>query len=117
MAELDRCGPSERAHIAHDVGVSSADLSILAGKWPNSADLLLRRMDESNLDATEIKKAEPQVIRDLQRTCSFCMSKRKCSHDLATKPSDPAWQSYCPNTTTLKALIAERATRGDTRTA
>lgn len=109
MAELDYCGPSERAHIAHDVGVSSSDLCILAGKWPNSADPLLRRMEEIKLGAAEIKQVEPQVIRDLQRTCSFCMSKRKCTHDLASKPSDPAWETYCPNATTLKALIAERA--------
>ena len=112
MAELDYCGPSERAHIAHDVGVSSADLRILAGKWPHSADLLLRRMEESKLDAAEIKQVEPQVIRDLQRTCSFCMSKRKCTHDLASNPSDPAWETYCPNATTLNALITERAKPG-----
>ena len=117
MAELDYCGPSERAHIAHDVGVSSADLCILAGKWPNSADPLRQRMAEIKLDATEITKVEPQVIRDLQRVCTLCASKRKCSHDLATKPSDPAWQTYCPNTTTLKALLAERADTGQTKVA
>ena len=83
MAELDCCGPSERAHIAHDVGVSNADLCVLAGKWPGSAELLLRRMEVSKLDAAVMTQVEPQVIRDLQRTCSFCMSKRKCTHDLA----------------------------------
>jgi hypothetical protein len=115
MAELDYCGPSERAHIAHDVGVSSVDLCILAGKWPNSADPLRRRMAEIKLDAADVKHVEPQVIRDLQRTCSFCMSKRKCEHDLATNPSDPVWQDYCPNATTLQALNAERANPGNTK--
>jgi hypothetical protein len=112
MAQLGCCDRAEVARIAHDVGISSEELYTLSGKWPDSADLLLRRLDESKLDAAEIKKVEPQVMRDLQRVCTLCASKRKCSHDLATKPSDPAWQTYCPNTTTLKALIAERAIVG-----
>jgi hypothetical protein len=36
MADLDGCGPAEMERIAHDVGVSGADLSILAdnGRTP-----------------------------------------------------------------------------------
>jgi hypothetical protein len=117
MAQIGCCDRTEVARIAHDVGISSEELYTLSGKWPDSADLLLRRLDESRLDATEIKKVEPQVMRDLQRVCTLCASKRRCSHDLATKPSDPAWQTYCPNTTTLKALIAERANAGKTKAA
>src|SRR5262245_31666046 len=41
MADLDGCGPAEMEHIARDVGVSAADLSILAGKWPDAADQLM----------------------------------------------------------------------------
>jgi uncharacterized protein YjiS (DUF1127 family) len=115
IAELNCCGPSEVAHMAHDIGVSSADLCVLAGKWPSSTDLLLRRMAETRLDASEITHVEPQVIRDLQRVCTLCASKRKCEHDLATNPSDPVWQDYCPNATTLQALIAERANPGNAK--
>jgi hypothetical protein len=112
MAQLDCCGSSEVARMAHDVGVSSEELCVLAGKWPDTTDLLLRRMAETKLDPTEVTKVEPQVIRDLQRVCTLCASKRKCEHDLATNPSDPVWQDYCPNATTLQALIAERAHPG-----
>jgi hypothetical protein len=117
MAQLGCCDRAEVARMAHDVGISSDELYTLSGKWPDSADLLLLRMDESKLDATEIKKVEPQVMRDLQRVCTLCASKRKCSHDLATRSSDPAWQTYCPNATTLNALIAEQATVGRTKAA
>ena len=117
MTQLACCDRTDVARMAHDIGVSSGDLYTLSGKWPNSADLLLRRIDESKLDATEIKQAEPQVMRDLQRVCTLCANKRKCSHDLATRPSDPAWQTYCPNTTTLRALIAERARSDKTQAA
>ena len=64
--ELNRCGSGEAERIARDLGVSGADLSILAGKWPDAADLLYRRMNEIKLDRMEITQAEPQVMRDLQ---------------------------------------------------
>jgi hypothetical protein len=97
--------------IARDVGVSGADLSILAGKWPDAADLLYWRMNEIKLDRMEITQADAQVMRDLQRVCTVCGSKRRCEHGLATNPSDPAWQKYCPNATTLSALATERAAK------
>jgi len=109
MADLDSCGPAEMDRIARDVGVSGADLSILAGKWPDAADLLYWRMNEIKLDRMEVTHADPQVMRDLQRVCTVCGSKRRCEHELAKNPSDPAWQKYCPNATTLLALVAERA--------
>ena len=111
MADLGRCGPAEMERIARDVGVSGADLSILAGKWPDAADPLYWRMNEIKLDRKEITHADPQVMRDLQRVCTVCASKRRCEHELANNPSDPAWKKYCPNATTLAALIAERAAK------
>jgi uncharacterized protein YjiS (DUF1127 family) len=111
MADLGRCGPAEMERIARDVGVSGADLSILAGKWPDAADPLYWRMNEIKLDWKEITHADPQVMRDLQRVCTVCASKRRCEHELANNPSDPTWKKYCPNATTLAALVAERAAK------
>jgi uncharacterized protein YjiS (DUF1127 family) len=111
MVDLERCGSAEVERIARDVGVSAADFSTLAGKWPDAADLLYWRMNEINLDRKEITQAEPQVMRDLQRVCTVCGSKRRCEHELAKNPSDPAWQKYCPNATTLSALATERAAK------
>jgi hypothetical protein len=111
MMDLNGCGPAEMERIARDVGVSGADLSILAGKWPDAADQLYRRMNEIKLDRMEVTHADPQVMRDLQRVCTVCGSKRRCAHELAKNPSDPAWQKYCPNATTLAALVAERAAK------
>jgi hypothetical protein len=34
IAELSRCGSEEVERVARDVGVSGAELCILAGKWP-----------------------------------------------------------------------------------
>ena len=111
MADLDGCGPAEMERIARDVGVSGADLSILAGKWADAADQLYWRMSEIKLDWMDVTHADPQVMRDLQRVCTVCGSKRRCEYELAKNPSDPAWQKYCPNATTLSALAAARAAR------
>jgi len=111
MVDLNACGSVEMERIARDVGVSGADLSILAGKWPDAADMLYWRMNEIKLDRMEITRADPQVMRDLQRVCTVCGSKRRCEHALANNPSDPAWQKYCPNATTFLALAAERAAK------
>ena len=92
MADLDNCGSAEMERIARDVGVGGADLSVLAGKWPDAADLLYWRMNEIKLDRMEITQADAQVMRDLQRVCTVCGSKRRCEHALAKNPSDPAWQ-------------------------
>jgi uncharacterized protein YjiS (DUF1127 family) len=108
MAEIDCCDRDDAERLARDVGVSRADLCILAGKWPDSLDLLSQRLEQVTLDAGDIAQAEPYVLRDLQCVCSLCASKRRCERDLAGKSSDPVWEEYCPNAPTLHALIAER---------
>jgi hypothetical protein len=115
MAELACCAREDVERMAHDVGVDRADLRTLAGKWPNSADLLSRRMDKLGVEPVKAVQIEPQVVRDLQRVCSLCASKRRCRHDLARRPSDPVWREYCPNVGTLDAVTAERVNRGATR--
>ena len=107
VAALERCGPDEVKRIAHDVGLDTHELRALAGKWPDSADQLSHRLRVIGLDGATISAAEPRVMRDLQRTCSMCASKGTCSHDLERDESDPRWLEYCPNVTTLDALVEQ----------
>jgi hypothetical protein len=109
LASLDRCGADDAERIAHDLGVTATELRALAGRWPDSADLLNGRLAALGLDRAEIRRVEPQVLSDLQRVCTVCMSGRECKHDLAENPYDPGWREYCPNVVTLDALTAERA--------
>ena len=115
MAELRDCSPDELRRLASDVGVNTRDLRSLAGKWPDAADLLTRRMATLQLNPLEIERSLPAVSNDLKKLCSFCVSKGQCMHDLADGATNADWQEYCPNTTTLIALSAERdaqATKG-----
>ena len=108
VANLDCCGAEQTERIARDVGVSAPELRALAGKWPDSADLLKGRLDVLALDPAEIRRTDPGVLSDLQRVCTMCAQTRECEHDLAEHPSDPGWRDYCPNVMTLDALAAER---------
>jgi hypothetical protein len=111
VASIDCCGADETDRIAHDIGVSASELRALAGKWPDSADLLNRRLATLALDPADIRRTEPQVLSDLQRVCTMCRDERKCRHDLADDPYNPAWRDYCPNVVTFDALDAERLQR------
>lgn len=107
MGELNRCGEDETAHIARDVGVSPSELRTLAGKWPDSADLLSERVAAVGLQTENIRAAEPQVLRDLQRVCTQCAEQSRCEHDLNRDPGNRVWRDYCPNLVTLDALRSE----------
>jgi hypothetical protein len=103
LDELDACG-GELARIARDVGVAPAELYTIAAKRPGAADQLKRRLKALHLDPTGLQRDDPLIMRDLERVCSVCGSKRRCERDLARFPDDAVWRHYCPNAMTLDAL-------------
>lgn len=107
---LNACDNNELARIAHDVGLSPSDLRHMAELGPDAAKQLLDRMTLLHLDADALAKREPGTMRDMQRLCSNCASKKHCQRDLLLTPNDPAWRHYCPNADTLDALQSESAT-------
>lgn len=109
--ELECCGESEVAHLARDLGVSASELRTFAGRWPDSADLLSRRIKAVGLDETEIRQTAPEVLRDLQRVCGQCDAEGRCERDLNGGVQDRAWRGYCPNVATLDALRSEERDR------
>jgi hypothetical protein len=104
LGELEGCGGREMERVARDVGVGVGDLRVLAGKWPDAADLVERRIATLGLDPAALEATQPAAMRDLQRVCSLCDNKRVCAHDLDRAPADRAWHDYCPNAGTLAAL-------------
>jgi hypothetical protein len=99
--ELAECDALDLARIAQDLGVSAADLRVLATRDKRAADLLYRRLESIRLDPTSVDRV---VMRDLQRCCSNCDSKPLCAHELEDKPLTASWPKYCPNQETLDAL-------------
>jgi hypothetical protein len=74
---------------------------------PDAAKLLLDRMAALHLDPGTLAKSDSSTMRDLQRLCSNCASKKRCQRDLIRHRDDPVWRQYCPNAGTLDALEFE----------
>ncbi len=108
-ARLDACDDNEIVRIARDVGLSPSDLRHMADLGPDAAQQLLERMAVLHLDAEALAKRDPSTMRDLQRLCSACVSKKRCQRDLLLAPDDPHWRQYCPNAGTLDAVRSEAA--------
>jgi hypothetical protein len=104
--ELAACGDREVEQIAKDIGVSPAELYLLARSDAAGAELLPQRMAALDLDCKEVARLMPETMHDLQRLCTLCTAHRRCAHDLAHDPNDPNWKDYCPNVATLLALDA-----------
>ena len=111
VGELDCCGADETTRIAQDVGLSVAELRTLAGRWPDSANLLERRMAAVGLSVDHVAHSEPEVLRDLQRVCGQCAVEGRCTRDLDQDERDRVWRDYCPNVATLDALRVEERDR------
>ncbi len=106
LAEFDAADPSEMRRLAGDIGISVKDLRTLAGGDKSVAGLLRRRLVALGLRPDAV---DSTVMRDLELHCCVdCESRRRCAHDLDTRPRDEAWQDYCPNCETLCALLAEK---------
>jgi len=106
IAELCTCDAmtAEFARIATDLGVSPGELDQLVRSGPHAADELPKMMAALGLDTKAITRAQPLVIRDLQRVCALCEQKRQCNRDLAAGSAAQRYREYCPNTTTLASL-------------
>src|SRR5271166_1244936 len=76
------CDAAEYALIARDLGVSPDELDQLVRRGPQAAAELPKMMAALGLDAQAITRAQPLVMRDLQRVCVLCEQKRQCDRDL-----------------------------------
>src|SRR5690348_7122111 len=78
LTELAELSNYELSRVAHDINVSPPELKTLAGKWPDSADLLSQRLAALAVDTVAVAQNEPQVLRDMERVCSLCSEKPHC---------------------------------------
>lgn len=104
LMALERCGASEVEAIARDLCLASSQLRKLASKGSDAANPLYRRMADLRLDRVKISRTQPDVMRDLQITCSLCENKARCIRDIACHADFSVWSSYCPNNANLREL-------------
>ena len=107
--ELSALGNKEIGRVADDLRISTDTLRDLVARGPDAANLLYERMQAIGVSKRAVDRAAQGVMRDLQRTCACCNEKGVCEKDLAERPDDPVWKSYCPNAVTLESLSELKA--------
>jgi hypothetical protein len=111
LRDLAALSPEEMTHLAQDVGVTPTALHELARHAPDAAALLEKRLDGFGLSRAEVAKRSPTELRDMERLCTLCHSKKRCARDLAAAPNGRSWYRYCPNEQTLRALARSGVAR------
>ena len=104
IAELCTCDAISREKIAIDLGVSPGELDQLIRRGPHAADELPKMMAAIGLDAKAIARAQPLVMRDLERVCVLCERKDQCDRDLAAGTAAQHYKEYCANADALATL-------------
>jgi hypothetical protein len=93
--ELEHCSQEDVMQIAKDLGVSVSDLRGLAAKGPRAADTLQKMLLALCVDPQDVAKADPAVMRDLQRLCMVCGQKAVVSTN---------WPGALPPTTFVSSV-------------
>lgn len=109
LSELRRMDDRQVGQIAHEFGLSRAELITLCANG-TSGSLLKQRLAEFGLTEELLAKTCPDVLQDLQRVCGTCTTTARCAHDFAAHRNSDR-DEYCPNTCTLYALKQEGPTR------
>ena len=104
LSELRELDDASFDQIAGDLRISRTDLRELVRLGPHSADELPKLLNALGIDETKLARAEPLVLRDMERVCTMCNHKRQCDDDLAAGVSPERYHRYCLNAGTIDAL-------------
>ena len=93
--------------LASDIGLSSgSDLIDLIDAGPDGAALLGEMAEVLDIPLEAIRRTEPEVVRELEISCSRCRDKGRCVHALQDGTAREHYPEFCPNAATLDALRA-----------
>jgi transcriptional regulator with XRE-family HTH domain len=96
--------PGELERVAHEFGVTPADLHMLVRQGPLGADELPKMLEALGIDEAAISRAQPVLLRDMERVCAFCKHKRQCSRELAAGTAPSNYVEYCGNADAIDEL-------------
>jgi len=101
MRQLDR---ADFDRIASDLRISPDDLEELVRHGKHSADELPMMLEQLGISADGLGRAQPLLLRDMERVCSLCAHKARCDRDLADGTAAENYHGYCANASTLESL-------------
>jgi hypothetical protein len=107
VSEMCQFDAAEFGRIAHDLGVTSSDLDELVRQGPHKLEELPHLLKSVGIDEQSIARAQPLVLRDMERVCALCRHKKECDHDIADGSLADHYETYCGNAVTIDALEHE----------
>ena len=107
-AELGAMSSDDLGRMAHDIGITPADLRDLAARSVHAADEAQHMMAAIGLDVEMLRAKQPYVLRDIEIACTRCSEKGRCGHELADGTAAAHFDEFCVNASTFHALQAIR---------
>jgi len=101
MRQLDR---TDFDRIANDLRIAPDDLEELVRHGKHAADELPKMLEQLGISAEGLGRAQPLLLRDMERVCSLCKEKAQCHRDLADGTAAENYHGYCGNAATLESL-------------
>jgi len=96
--------PAELGRVARELNVTPADLKMLVERGSHSANELPYTLTALRINETALRRAEPALLRDMERICSLCTHKRRCHQELAAGTAAKNYVEYCENSDTMDIL-------------
>jgi hypothetical protein len=104
MNEMRRLDRTDFDRIASDLRIAPDDLEELVRHGKHAADELPKLLDQLGINAEGLGRAQPLLLRDMERVCSLCNQKGQCDRDLAAGTAAENYHGYCANAATLESL-------------
>lgn len=102
LRQLDR---SDFDRIANDLRIAPDDLEDLVRHGHHAADELPQMLEQLGIDSDRLQRAQPLLLRDMERVCSLCQHKARCNLELVTGAAVESYPGYCANASTLESLV------------
>ena len=104
MNEMRRLDRGDFDRIASDLRIAPDDLEDLIRHGHHAADELPKMLEQLGINAEALGRAQPLLLRDMERVCSLCDHKGQCDRDLADGTAAENYHGYCGNAATLESL-------------
>lgn len=106
-AEWNALDAEQRRQLASDIGTTSADLdwAVRSGEDGIELNTLLARPALRHL------RYSLDVLRDMQRVCTFCPRHKRCRSWQANAGPVVRWPAFCPNGHTFASLQRSEGSR------
>jgi transcriptional regulator with XRE-family HTH domain len=96
--------PGEFERVARELNVTPVDLEMLVRRGSKGANELPYMLTALGIDETALSRAEPALLRDMERVCSYCTHKRQCRQEVAAGTAATNYVEYCENSDTIDIL-------------